>query len=59
MSRPRVHKNRILRLVTKLREEVSILYEEHHVEFPNKDINGLELDMNDLCREIERMELSK
>jgi hypothetical protein len=59
MSRPRTHQRRILKLLTKLREEISLLYEEHHVEFPNKDIHDIELDVHDLTMDIERAELLK
>jgi len=57
MSRPHIHKRRILKLTSKLREEVSLLFEEHHVEFPNKDMHEVELVMNDFCMEIERVAL--
>jgi len=57
MSRAKVHKKRLLRLITQLREEVCKLYEEHHVVFPNKSMHELELDIYELMKEIERTEL--
>jgi len=56
---PKRHKNRLLRLMTKLRNEVSRLQEEKHITYPFKALHEVELDMHDLTVEIERTELVK
>jgi len=59
MSRPHVHKNRLLKYMTKVREEISIIEEHKHIEFPYKSLNEVEIDIHKLTQEIERRELAK
>ena len=54
---PQRHVNRLLKLMTMLREEVSKLVEEKHIEYPYKNLHEVELDIHDLTKEIERTEL--
>jgi len=56
---PRRHKNRLLKLTTKLREEVCKLMENGHIHFPYKDLKEVELDIHHLAQDIEKIELSK
>jgi hypothetical protein len=56
MSRPHVHKRRLKNLLERLRYELSIVYQEHHIKYPNKDMHEVELNINDVLREIERVE---
>lgn len=55
MSKPAIHKNRIIKLIERLRYELSLVYEEHHVEFPNKDMHEIEIDINVVLQEVERV----
>jgi hypothetical protein len=57
--RPRVHQKRILSLLAKLRAEVSLLHEEHHIPFPNEDMHEIEIKIHDLTMDIERAEFIK
>lgn len=59
MSRPNIHKKRITKLLERLRYELSLVYEEHHVQFPNKDMHEIELDINKVIQEVERVEFTK
>jgi hypothetical protein len=59
MSRPNIHKKKITNLLERLRYEMSLVYEEHHVEFPNKDMHEIEIDINEVVQEIERVEFVK
>lgn len=52
--KPSNHKKRILKLLMKLRAEICMVYEEHHVKFPEKDIHEIELDIHKITQEIER-----
>ena len=56
---PNTHKKRIAKLLERLRYELSLVYEEHHVEFPNKDMHEMELDINKVIQEVERVEFVK
>jgi len=56
---PKRHKNRLLKLMTKLREEVCVLVEHKHIKYPYKNLHEVELDIHDLTKEIERTELVK
>jgi len=56
---PNRHKKKLLRLMTKLRYEVSRLQEEKHIKYPYKNLHEVEIDIHDLTQEIERMELIK
>jgi len=56
---PQRHVNRLLKLMTMLREEVSKLVEEGHIKYPYKSLHEVELDIHDLTQEIERVELAK
>lgn len=56
---PKRHKNRLLKILTQLREQVCLLYEHEHVKHPSKSLKEVELDIHDLTMDIEKMELSK
>ena len=56
---PKRHKFKILKTITLLRNQVAELYEHEHVQHPSKSLNDVELDIHDLAKEIERMELLK
>ena len=59
MSRPKVHKARLLKLMTQLRDEVSVIVEHKHIKYPYTSLNEVELNIHDLTKEIERVELAK
>jgi len=56
---PKRHKNRLLGLLTKLKDEVCSLIEDEHLEYPYKSLPEIERDIDHLCQEIERTELAK
>ena len=56
---PNRHKKKLLRLMTKIRNEVSRMTEEQHIKYPYKNLQEVEIDIHDLTQEIERMELMK
>jgi len=57
MSSPQKHKLKILSLLEKLRKEMCLLYEHKHVKYPAKRLPEIEVDIHELCQEIERMDL--
>lgn len=59
MSKPEKHKTRLLKLITKLREDVCSLLNDGHLEYPYKSLPEIERDIDCLVQEIERTELSK
>ena len=56
MSRPDAHKKRLLKYITKIMEEVCQLRKENHIDYLNKSLHELELDIHSLIQEIERKE---
>lgn len=59
MSRPAVHKRRLLKYLTNIMQESSKLWEENHIEDTLINQHNVELVINDLIREIERKEFVK
>ena len=59
MSRPAVHKRRLLKYLTNMMQESSKLLEEKHIENIFVNQHDVELIINDLIREIERKILVK
>lgn len=59
MSKPHAHKNRLLKYITKLREEVCRMNEDEHIQYPYKNLDVVEVDILKLTQEIERTELAK
>ena len=59
MSRPKVHKARLLKLMTLLRDVVSVIVEHKLIKYPYTSLNEVELNIHDLTKEIERVELAK
>jgi len=55
---PKRHKRRLLRLITKIKNEVCRLEEHGHIKYPYKDLHEVDLDISDLIHEIERTELA-
>ena len=56
---PKRHKTRLLKLLTKLKNEVCSLLEDKHLQYPYKSLPEVEHDIDNLCQEIERTELAK
>lgn len=57
--KPRKHKKLILRLMTQLREAVCSAMEDGHITYPPKCMPEMEMEINDIVREIERTEFVK
>lgn len=57
MSSPDKHKAKIMSLLEKLRKEMCLLYEHKHVKYPAKTFPEIEIDIHEMCQEVERMQL--
>lgn len=58
--KPKEHTKRLLKIMTALREEVCVLVEHKHVQSCGyKSLHDVELDIETLTQEIEKMELLK
>ena len=53
------HKKQMLKCLTLLRDEVCSCMEHGHIKWPPKTLHEIEQDIDDLLREIERIELVK
>jgi len=51
---PKRHKNRLLKILTQLREEVCSLIEDEHLLYPYKQLPEVEKDIDNLIFEIDR-----
>ena len=56
---PYRHKQKLLKLMTRLRDEVCNLLEDKHLLYPYKSLPEIEHDIDNLVEEIERTGLVK
>jgi len=57
--KPERHKKEILKLIVLLRDAVMLSFEHGHIKWPPKSLHEVELDIDGLLREIERIEFLK
>jgi len=56
---PKRHKNKLLKALATLKNEVCSLLEDEHLMYPYKSLEEIERDIENLIFEIERTELVK
>ena len=56
---PKRHKNRLLKVLTQLKNEVCSLLKDEHLQYPYKSLEEIEHDIDNLTQEIERTGLAK
>ena len=57
--KPAKHKAKLMKLLTKLKNEACSLIKDEHLQYPYKSLPEVERDIDSLCQEIERTELAK
>ena len=53
------HKKRLLKYLIKERDEICLCMEHGHIKYPPKRLADVELDINDVIRELERTTFMK
>ena len=57
--KPAKHKAKLMKLLTKLKNEACSLLEDKHLQYPYKSQEEVERDIDNLCQEIERTGLAE